>query len=248
MKALLIALQLLTTIPVRVRGELTQDAAAGASAWFSLVGLMLGTVLAAADLGLRRILPAGASAALVVTLWIALTGAIHFDGFLDCCDALLGSHTPERRLEILRDSRVGAFAVAGGVCLLLVKYAALAEMQGVWRTPALFVLPALTRASMVYAMRAYPYARSGPGMGAWYRDGISWWQVVVAAAVATVAAVLVIGWLGLALMAWVWLVTVIVAWLVQRRIPGLTGDGYGAINEITEVAGLLLVLVVGHAQ
>ena len=246
LRPLLLALQFLTTIPVRLPGQVTPRALARSTAWFSLVGLMLGAVLALVDTGVRTLAPPATSAALVLLIWVALTGALHFDGFLDCCDGLLGAHEPKRRLEIMRDTRVGAFAVAGGVCLLLLKFAALADLPDDRRTEALLVVPALTRAVMVFAMRTYPYARSGPGLGGLYRDELTWHQVAVAGILAVGAAALVMGLAGLALAAWVWLVTVAIAWLVRRRIPGLTGDVYGAINELTEAGALLFVVVVGR--
>jgi adenosylcobinamide-GDP ribazoletransferase len=244
MEALLLALQFLTAIPIRVPDKLTPGLMARAMAWFSVVGLMLGSVLALADMALRAVFPSAVGAALLLVVWVALTGALHLDGFLDCCDGLLAARPPEKRLGILRDTRVGAFAVVGAVCLLLLKFAALLELPVGSRTAALFAVPALARAAMVYAARAYPYARQEPGLGQLFREELAWWQVALAATIAVAAAWLVLGWVGLALAFWVWLMTVVIAWWVQRRIPGLTGDVYGAINELTEVGALLFLLAV----
>ncbi|MBN1178158.1 MAG: adenosylcobinamide-GDP ribazoletransferase, partial [Anaerolineae bacterium] len=131
----------------------------------------------------------------------------------------------------------------GAVCLLALKFAALLELPADQRTAALLVIPALTRAVMVYAARAYPYARPGAGLGQLFRDGLTWGHVALAAAVALLAAGLALGWAGLGLAAWVWLMALGIAAWVQRRIPGLTGDVYGAINELTEVGALLFILV-----
>jgi len=244
MRPLLLALQFLTAIPVRVSGEVTPRLMARAMAWFSVIGLMLGGVLALVDVGLRALFPPLASTALLLVTWVALTGALHLDGFLDCCDGLLAAKPPEKRLEILRDTRVGAFAVVGAICLLLVKFAALLELAPDHRMAALLTIPALARAAMVYAARAYPYARSGPGLGQLFRDELTWREVLVAVAIAVAAAGLVLGVAGLALALCVWLMTIVVAWWVRRRIPGLTGDVYGAINESAEVGALLCLLAV----
>jgi len=246
MKSFLIALQFLTSIPVRVRGEVAPRAMGRAMVWFPVVGLMLGGALALVDLALRALLPPVVAAAMLLTLWAALTGALHLDGFLDCCDGLLAARPPDKRLEILRDAHVGAFAVVGAICLLLLKFAALLELPDGDRLAALLATPALTRAAMVYAARAYPYARSGPGLGRLFRHGLTWREVALAAAVAVATAWLALKLTGLALILWVWLLTAAIAWLVRRRIPGLTGDVYGAINELTEVGALLFLLVVGR--
>ena len=242
--AFLLALQFLTAIPVRVSGEISPRLMSRAMAWFPVVGLLLGGILAVADVALCALFPPSVAAALLLAIWVALTGALHLDGFLDCCDGLLAAKSPQKRLEILRDTRVGAFAVVGAVCLLLLKFTVLLELPVNQRLPGLLVTPALTRAVMVYAARAYPYARPGPGLGQAFRDGLTWREVALAAIVAVAAAGLALGLTGLALALCVWLITAAMAWLVRRRIPGLTGDVYGAINELTEVGALLLLLIV----
>jgi adenosylcobinamide-GDP ribazoletransferase len=243
-RSLLVALQFLTVIQVRVSGEIKAPTMGRAMAWFPIVGLMLGAILALADAAGQALFPPAVSAALLMTIWVALTGALHLDGFLDCCDGLLATRSPGRRLEILRDPHVGAFAVVGAVCLLLTKFAALVERSAPRRTAALLTIPALSRAAMTYAAWAYPYARPGPGLGQLFRQGLTWRHVLIAGAVAVGAAGLALGLTGLGVALWVWLMTVGIAALVRRRIPGLTGDVYGAINELTEVGALLFVLLV----
>jgi adenosylcobinamide-GDP ribazoletransferase len=241
----LLALQFLTVIPVRISGTITPRTMARAMAWFPVVGLVLGGTLVLADRALRMIFPPTVATTLLLTIWVALTGALHLDGFLDCCDALLAAKPPQERLDVLRDTRVGAFAVVGAVCLLLAKFTALLELPVGHRAAALLAIPALTRAAMVYAARAYPYARPGPGLGQLFREGLTWREVAVAGGVAVAAAGLTLGPTGLALALCVWLITVVIAWWVRQRIPGLTGDVYGAINELTEMGALLFLLLVG---
>lgn len=243
-RTLLVALQFLTVIPVRVSGEIKAPTMGRAMAWFPVVGLMLGALLALADAAGQALFPPMVNAALLLTIWVALTGALHLDGFLDCCDGLLATGSPERRLEILRDTHVGAFAIVGAVCLLLIKFAVLVELPAPQRTPALLTIPPLTRAAMVYAAWTYPYARPGPGLGQLFRRGLTWRRVLMTGAVAVGAAGLALGRTGLGVALWVWLMTVGIVALVRRRIPGLTGDVYGAINELTEVGALLFVLLV----
>jgi nicotinate-nucleotide--dimethylbenzimidazole phosphoribosyltransferase len=215
-----------------------------AMAWFPVVGLVLGALLALADVAGRAFFPPLVNAALLLSTWVALTGALHLDGFLDCCDGLLATKPPERRLEILRDTHVGAFAVVGAVCLLLLKFALLWELPASRRAPALLIVPALSRAAMTYAARACPYARPGPGLGQLFRQGLTWRHVLAAGVVAVSAAGLALGLTGLGAALWVWLMTLGIAAWVRRRIPGLTGDVYGAINELSEVGALSFVLLV----
>ena len=79
---------------------------------------------------------------------------------MDFCDAMWGGRTAERRLEIMRDSRVGSFAVAGAFCVLLVKFAALSTLTlSGWLIAALLVFPVVSRWSMTLLLTAFPYGR-----------------------------------------------------------------------------------------
>jgi adenosylcobinamide-GDP ribazoletransferase len=238
----LIAWQLLTSIPLGRRG-LTVPHPGRSMVWFPLVGLIIGVVLAGLDLLLTLVLPGLPAAALLLVAWVAITGGLHLDGFIDCCDGLLVAKPPQARLEIMKDSRVGAFGVIGAVCLLLVKFSALATLAPEERLRWLLVVPTLSRWAMVWAAWRYPLARPD-GFAAWFREGLGPPHVAVAGLLALAVALILGGLVGLAAFAAVWLFALLFAAWVQRRIPGLTGDVYGALNESAEVLGLLAVLVI----
>src|SRR5579884_1041982 len=108
-----VALQFLTILPPGLRRPLTAAELGRAVGYFPLVGIVLGGILLGIDrLALTAWSP-GIATALVLASWAVLTGALHLDGFLDCCDGLLGGRTAEERLRILRDHHVGAYAVVG---------------------------------------------------------------------------------------------------------------------------------------
>jgi len=241
-----VAIGFFTVLPVGRRTSLEPGRMAAAMTWFPVVGLLLGGILALADLGLHALFPPLVEAGLLLTLWVALTGALHLDGFLDACDGLLSPRPPRERLEILRDVHAGSFAVGGGACLLIVKFALLAELPTAFRALTLLVIPALARAGVVYAARAFPYAKPG-GLGRLFRERLTWGHVATAATIAVAAAAIALGWIGLVVAAFVWLLTTVVAHWTCRRIPGLTGDVYGAIVELGEAGGLLLVLLIAEA-
>ena len=243
--ALLVAFKFLTVLPIPLRRDLPDKAMGRAAAYYPLVGAAIGLALVGADLALARALPVGLRSALVLALWVGLTGALHLDGFLDCCDALFAPRSPQERLEILRDPHVGAFAVVGGVLLLLVKYAALASLQGPGRLGALGVVPALGRWAMVYALVRYPYGRTGGGLGGLVKGAAGRREALVASAVALAAAL--VGWraAGLAALPATWVLTALLARWITGRIGGLTGDAYGAINELVEAAWLVAAVAAG---
>ena len=98
MNGLRLAISFLTVLPVTPRK--VDSNMASASAYFPLVGLMLGGVLVGVDLALRQVFPLALTGAMLVAVPVLLTRALHVDGFMDACDGLLGGYTRERRLEI----------------------------------------------------------------------------------------------------------------------------------------------------
>ncbi len=245
--AILLAIKFLTVLPIPLPADVPPKAMRRAAAYYPLVGALLGLLLVGADLLLGRVLALPLRSALVLALWVGLTGALHLDGFLDCCDGLLAPVPPEKRLEILRDVHAGSFAVVGAVLLLLVKYTALASLQGMPRLLALAGAPLLARWAMTYAVIRYPYARSGPGLGRLVKEGAGRRELLIATLPALAATVAVWPWLGpfgLAALPATWAFTALLARWIMSRIPGLTGDTYGAICELVEVGVLVVVGIV----
>jgi adenosylcobinamide-GDP ribazoletransferase len=241
MVALAAAVQFLLISPAFVRRPFSPTELGRSTAFFPLVGLLLGGLLAAADLALAHIFAAEVRSALVLALWIALTGALHFDGLLDACDGLLGGGTPDRRMQIMRDERTGAYAAAGGALILLTMFSALNAIEQV-RWAALLLAPVLGRCGMTLSVVMFPYARAA-GLGRDMKDHARGWQ----AAVALLTALVVVGILAWQLQGVVavaaCLSAAVVWWVacafVMRKIHGMTGDTYGAINMLVE-AGVLL--------
>ena len=251
MRSLLAAFRFLSTLPLPGAHDIDEADWGRATAWYPLVGQVLGAILGGLDQGFHLLWPEGVASALLLVAWVALTGALHLDGFVDCCDALLVSAPAGRRLEILRDVHVGAFGVVGAVLLLWTKYAALCALPGTLRLPSLLVVPVLARWGMAGAVLLYPYARTGDGLGRRARTGSGGRELAVGTATA-VLAVGVAGWLGLGRVAWALLpVAAVATWVVAQwtrsRIGGLTGDAYGAICELGETFMLLALVALAHS-
>jgi adenosylcobinamide-GDP ribazoletransferase len=237
----LAALGFLTSIPVGKRA-MEGKSLAGSAVYFPLVGLLIGFILAGVDYGLGRVLPNLLTSALVVLLLVLLTGALHFEGFVDSCDGLFGGHTRERRLEIMRMKNVGAYAVAGGAMLLILKFAAISALSHEWaRFWVLVLFPMLSRWGMMLALSVFPYARE-QGLGTAF-SGVKLTHIVVAGAITLVAAVILAGLSGIILFAVATLIAIFTGLWITRLLGGLTGDTYGAINELSEV--IILIAAVG---
>lgn len=212
--------------------------------FFPLVGLWMGGVLVAADWLLGDLFAAPLRAALLLGIWLLLSGGLHLDGLLDAFDGLLGGHNPERRLEIMRDEATGAFGFAGGAILLLVKFSALQSSAAL--ATALLLTPVLGRWAIALAIVAYPYARE-EGLGSAMKAHAGWQQALLASLLALAVSWFGAGWWGLLLLGAVGVLVLAVGAFVRRRIPGFTGDIYGALCELSEALVLLLMAGVWHA-
>ena len=236
MISLLTAFQFLTTFPAVIRRAFSAQELGRAVGYFPLVGLALGGALYGMEVGLSLIFPAQVVAVIILAAWVLLTRALHFDGFLDTCDGLFGGFTPERRLEIMRDSRVGAFGVAGGGLLLLAKYAAIVSLP---HLSGLLLAPVLGRWATSIAIFACPYARD-KGLGRDMKDNVRWPQVILSTGITGLAAWFFAGWVGLLALAIAGVALWLGASFILRRIPGLTGDSYGALCELVELVVLFV--------
>jgi adenosylcobinamide-GDP ribazoletransferase len=243
----LAALQFLTSLPVK--RDISPEQLGRATVWFPLVGLLLGLVLAALDWLLEPVLPGAAVNALLIVVLVALTGALHLDGLADTCDGMAGYRTREERLEVMRDSHTGAFGVVGIVLVLLVQYVALNSVPSALKIPVLVFMPVLSRWAMVYAVFAFPYARP-EGLGMAYKQATRWPQFALATLMMVTVAVLLLPFffvMGLLILPGVWLITTALAFYLKHKLGGLTGDCYGAVNEVAAVAALLLPTLIWTA-
>ena len=184
------------------------------------------------------------TAALLVAVLAVATRGLHLDGLMDVCDGLFGGYTPERRLEIMRDSHVGAFAVLGAVSLLLLKYGALVSLLSLdvpGKEWALVLFRAAGPVGYGVATGRIFLCAGGSGLGSPLHQGggkvstgggcgdgrlrLRWWPAASAGCSSAGRERPLLAWLLGAGMA--------------RMLGGLTGDTYGATNEIVEVVTLI---------
>ena len=238
-----IAWQFLTIIPSPFKQEFDAKELGRSAVYFPLVGAALGVILVGLDYGSGKVLPLALVNALLIAAMAVLSGATHLDGFIDVCDGLAVGRTAAQRWQIMSDANVGSFGVVGACCLFLVKYLALAAVPNQYRWQALILMPTLSRWAMVYSLFAFASAKR-EGIGWMFRQQVRWQNTLVATLIAVVASVILMRVQGLALMFGVWLLVLGLASYLARIFAGLTGDTYGAINEVTEVLVLILVIVV----
>ncbi|MCC4602658.1 adenosylcobinamide-GDP ribazoletransferase [Xanthomonas campestris] len=233
---LLAAIGFLTRIPVPARVFTRAGAQARSLCWYPLVGVLLGGVVCGVAWCLREVAPL-LGAALLLSAWVWLTGALHLDGLADTTDAWVGGMGERARtLAIMKDPTSGPMAVTAVVLVLLLKCAALASL--LTQAPAtLWLAPLLARSALVAAFVSTPYVRAG-GLGSTLsgapRVGL-WLALSAGTAVCSVA--------GLAIAALCVGIAAVVFALWRRaclqRLGGMTGDTCGALVELTETTVLV---------
>ncbi|WP_166220273.1 adenosylcobinamide-GDP ribazoletransferase [Pseudomonas atagonensis] len=243
MLPLWIALQFLSSLPIRLPGMPTPEQLGRSLLFYPLVGLLFGVILWALNLALAGA-PLLLHAASLLTVWVLLSGALHLDGLADSADAWLGGFGDrERTLTIMKDPRSGPIAVVTLVLVLLLKFAALLALIEQQQTLALIIVPLLGRAALLGLFLTTPYVRAG-GLGQALADHLprrAGWRVL---AVSALACVVIAGFkaviaLLVAVVVFVWL-----RHLMVRRLGGTTGDTAGALLELLEMAVLVgLVLI-----
>ena len=202
----------------------------------------MGLLLVGIEEGSSQLFSAPLTAAFLVAALVIITRALHLDGLMDICDGVFGGFTPERRLEIMKDSRVGAFGVAGGVTVLLLKYAALVSLLTILEPGkewALLLFPAISRWTMVVLLGAFPYVRS-QGLGSPFHGSGIKVSTSVAGLSMLAAALLLGGFAGLGLLLGATAVAWLMGWGLAKSLGGLTGDAYGAANEIIEMTVIII--------
>ena len=240
----------LTAIPLsRSHHEPTADELATSMGWYSTVGLMIGGLLAVADLGLRSVFAPEIVNVLLIVLLVLLTRGLHQDGLADTLDGLAGGRTAADRLPIMRDPRIGAIGATGLFLSLLLRYVGLLALPQSMRLPVLICMPALGRWAMVAVAWSSSYARIEGGLAASFLMHLSLHHVllssvVLAAALAAgLGAVVTVTTMGVGLG-----LVVLVRVGCKTWFGGVTGDLLGATNELIEILFLLLVpvLVIGR--
>ncbi|UVL60413.1 adenosylcobinamide-GDP ribazoletransferase [Pseudomonas sp. B21-032] len=237
-----IALQFLSSLPVRLPGLPAPEQMGRSLLFYPLVGLLFGVVL----WGLNALLagsPVLLHAALLLSAWVLLSGALHLDGLADSADAWLGGFGDrERTLLIMKDPRSGPIAVVTLVLVLLLKFCALLALIERGDGLLLLLAPLIGRAALLGLFLCTPYVRSG-GLGQALADHLPRRAGQLVMLVSALACVLLAGLKGIGVLL---VAAIVFAWLrhvMVRRLGGTTGDTAGALLELLELAVLIALVL-----
>lgn len=237
-----LALQFLTRLPTPHLEEVRSESVGRSLLFYPFVGLIMGGLLLSVT-HLASSVPPLLLSALVLTLWVALSGALHIDGVADMADAWVGGlGDRERTLAIMKDPYCGPMGVSAVVMLLLLKFTALDAVLST-APMLLLVVPVVGRSFVVLLMLLTPYCRE-QGLAS---DMVRFLPRPAAWAVLTLVLIVILlmfKWIAV----WIVLIGLFIFFIyrqaLMRRLNGFTGDAAGALVEMIELCCLLVFAVI----
>ncbi len=238
MRNFISALQFITILPM---GKAKSFDPPKMVPYFPLVGILLGLLVAAFDAIVVRFWTPPVVALLDIILLAVLTGAFHIDGLGDTADGLLGPRSRDEALEIMKDSRIGTMGLVAILFGLALKWGGIANLDA-HRSIILILIPAYSRAGILFGMRYLPYGRSDGTGKPFFQKTLSlkhFWGMVFPVGLSLLLGLEAIG-LNLAFA----IIIGSILFFYKKRMGCITGDMLGAMTEITE-AGLFLIVSIG---
>jgi adenosylcobinamide-GDP ribazoletransferase len=207
---------------------------------FGLIGLTIGLFTALVWVIAVSLFPPTIAAGLAVVAGIWLTGGLHEDGFADCADGLGGNRSGDDALQIMRDSRVGAYGAIALIFTIGLRWAALATLSATTGALALLVAHSLARAATALPLRFSTYVRP-KGTGSLVADGISTNELYVTIGIGLAISLILGGFSGLVAGLAGLLAATIALLGFERRIGGYTGDALGGMEQTAEIVVMIVL-------
>ena len=232
-----IALQFLTQLPVGSIRDCPPDWLARSAKYMPLVGAIVGAIAGASIILSAAFLPALVPTVIGLIVAVAITGALHEDGLADTTDAFGGGRTRERRLEIMRDSRIGTYGTLALIAVLALKGAALVALTP-WNAAFVMIAGhAGARLAAIVTMARLPHAGGGVAKVSQKISELTPSEIAVALALGLIPGSLILGattFIAAALVAFA--AAGLIALIARRKISGYTGDVLGAVEQVFEAA------------
>ena len=244
MRRFTIAVQFLTVFPLSTKHRFDEVDLGKSMLYFPLVGLGIGAILVCIRILLSPYLPAAVTDALVITVLIVISGAMHIDALADTSDAVFSGKDKSVKLQIMKDSAVGAMGVVSIVVVILLKYAALVALSTTLKNKALLLMPLLGRWTQVIVAYCSDYAGLSKGLGFPFTTHVSLTILILTALMSGIASFYLFSLSGLIVVGAVGVTALLYSFFFKWLLGGVTGDVLGASTELTEVGVLIFILAV----
>jgi len=241
LSGLVAAVRFLTCIPLPGSQPSSAAELGRALVYFPAVGLALGLALVSVDWACAGWLGRPLIDFLLLAVLVTVSGALHLDGLIDTADGLPEPGPAEARLAAMRAPWAGPRGTLAGLGILLLQYSAISGLDASNRWIGLLLAPLLGRWAVVVCYVAFPYARRTVGLSLALKTGATRRVGLLATAFAAGVALLVSWPIGGALLALAGAVVLGSGRLAGARLGGMSGDIYGAVEQVVETLGLLMV-------
>lgn len=249
------ALQFLTIVTVNKKHRIEEGDLAKSMVYFPAIGFLIGFVLVNVDkVFTLLVLPLTVGNIMLVAISVLITRALHIDGLADTLDGVMGGHSADSRLAIMKDSRIGTAGVLGIFFVLLVKYLCLNSLFNGEKVAALLIAPVLARWSQTLMVFKADYVRE-QGMGRAFVGHLRSSGLIAASAVAVGLTAFVIvreeartAILLAGLICGVVLFTLLGRRYLQAKLGGVTGDAIGAVSELNEALVFLIFVILSDGS
>lgn len=245
MKSFFDAVRFLTVIPIPDRLCGGNAGLSKSAVFFPVVGLMTGAIVVLFYHAFLLFLPHVPSACIAVLVMSWISGGLHMDGLADTADGFLSGAPRERAMEIMKDSRTGAFGALAMTSVLLLKVSALSSVMPEMVMTAVISASVAGRGAMTFAIYKFKYVTAnGVGLGTLFANGMSGRSATISVLIVASVVSIFIGWSGIFVVATFLLITILFGIYSTKKIGGMTGDTYGALCEMTETLVLLVIVAV----
>ena len=241
-RRLIIAVQFLTIIPLSGKHSFTDEDLGKSMLYFPLVGLLIGGILVCTRIPLSLGLPEGVVDALLIAFLVVITGAMHLDALADTADGIFSGKERTVKLQIMKDSSVGAMGMVTIFIVLLLKYVTLIALSATLKNKALLLMPMMGRWSQVIVAYSSDYAGLSRGLGFPFTTHVHLSLLLCSAAFCGIVAFYLLSLPGIVIVCTIVFMGIVYSLFFKRLLGGVTGDVLGALTEVTEVIVLILIL------
>lgn len=243
MRRFIIALQFLTVIPFYKNLKVSEEDLGKSTLYFPLVGLFIGGCLVCSNLLLSFFLPRTVVDGLLIAILVLITGSIHLDALADTIDGIASGRDRTEKLRIMKDGKVGAMGAVGVFLVLILKYLTLTSLPESLKNQSLLLMSMMGRWSQVNVAYFSDYTGLKKGLGFPITSHVTSFIFIFTAVTVLLFSYFLLYFRGLLIAGIICLFCLIYSHFFRRILGGVTGDVLGAVNEITEVAVLIMILV-----
>lgn len=242
MRKILIAISFFTRIPIKLK-DVSSDEFYDSMIFIPIVGLFIGLILFGVSILLSFIHFIQLQALLMVIAYIWLTGGLHLDGFADTTDALFSARDQKRMMEIMKDSRLGAFGAIGLILIILTNWMTYTIILPEYSS-AILVIPVFGRVAAIMSTCFSTYAPGGGGLGKRFVEMTKLHHFVIYLVLLLFFSTLILGLPGLLTVVISLLPALLLMKNLQSKIGGMTGDTIGMTIELNQTFFMVVFSII----